>query len=85
MELSAHARLTSHTSAMPGRGPSISNRKGPDVAEETKTIQSLAGEEKEVPEAALPFFVNSGWVLLDRAGKPDTKATEKAADAAAKA
>lgn len=49
------------------------------MADETVTIQSPTGEEKEVSQGALPFFVNQDWTVLDASGRKNTRATEKAA------
>ena len=36
------------------------------------------GEERTVPEAAVPFFVNQGFVVLDSAGRVSGSATNAA-------
>lgn len=54
-----------------------SNRKGPVVAE-LVTIRSLRGEERPISKAAVPFFVNSGWVVLASDKRVNTKATTAA-------
>ena len=56
---------------MPERGPAVAD----------KTIRhSETKEERTVPEAALPFFVNQGFVVLDSAGRVSGPATTAAAD-----
>ena len=45
---------------------------------DTVTIQSSVGEEKDVPREAVPFFVNSGWVVLTSDGRVNSKATDNA-------
>ncbi|SDN79102.1 hypothetical protein [Geodermatophilus sp. DSM 45219] len=49
------------------------------MADNDVTIQSPTGEEKVVPKAALPFFVNQNWVALTADGRKNTRATDKAA------
>jgi len=43
-------------------------RKGPAVADSV-TIRSPFGEERRVPEGAVPYFTNQGFVVLDSAGR----------------
>ena len=45
---------------------------------ETVTIRHPQGEERVVPKGALPFFVNQGYVVLDSAGRVNSKATSTA-------
>lgn len=40
------------------------------------TVRNNAGEERQVPKSAAPFFTNQGFVVLDAAGRK--KATQPA-------
>lgn len=43
---------------------------------DTVTIRRQStGEEREIPAAAVPFFTNQGYVVLDSAGRVNPKAT----------
>ena len=42
------------------------------------TLRSPQGQEIEKPKAAVPFFVNQGYVVLDTAGRVNPKATSAA-------
>jgi hypothetical protein len=44
------------------------------------TLRSPEGQEIEKPKAAVPFFVNQGYVVLDAAGRVNPKATTSAAE-----
>ena len=45
---------------------------------ETVTVRNDLGEERQVPKAAVPFFVNQGFKVLDSAGRVNSKATSAA-------
>ena len=53
------------------------HRKGPAVAD-TVTVRNDLGEERQVPKAAVPFFVNQGFKVLDSAGRVSASATAAA-------
>lgn len=53
------------------------SRKGPAVAE-TVTLRSPEGQEVDKAKAAVPFFVNQGYVVLTADGRVNSKATDNA-------
>ena len=42
------------------------------------TVRNDLGEEKRVPKASLPFFVNQGFSVLDSKGRVSASATTAA-------
>jgi hypothetical protein len=44
------------------------------------TLRSPEGQEIDKPTAAVPFFVNQGYVVLDAAGRVNSKATTAASE-----
>jgi hypothetical protein len=53
-------------------------RKGPDVPEFVTIRNPRTQQEKDVLKTSLPFFVNQGYVVLDAAGRVNSKATSAA-------
>ena len=53
------------------------SERGRAVAD-TVTIRNEFGEERQVPKAAAPFFVNQDFKVLDSAGRVNSKATTAA-------
>lgn len=45
---------------------------------ETVTIEDEFGSKREIPRGAVPYFVNQGAVVLDSAGRVNSKATAAA-------
>lgn len=42
------------------------------------TIRSPQGQERQVAKAAVPFFTNQGYVVVDKAGRVNKQATSAA-------